>query len=165
MKLSENKGKHTLGVAGFMYDHAKVLGLNPEEMYTLGLLHDVGYIYDAEGHAKNGGKLLKSQGYKFADCVYWHGSTPKTYMQENNVNSIPNELILLWMADLSIDSKGVYVGYGRRLNEICSRYGSDSVKYICAKDTIEYLIIWEFRNQDLYIGLSSIPKYGIEYTY
>ena len=42
-KINENKKKHMFGVVQFMYEQAPKYNLNPEEMYTLGLLHDIGY--------------------------------------------------------------------------------------------------------------------------
>ena len=45
-KINENKKKHMFGVAQFMYEQVPKYNLNPEEMYILGLFHDIGYIYD-----------------------------------------------------------------------------------------------------------------------
>lgn len=161
MRLRENKGRHCLGVAGFMHDHAPALGLDPYEMYLLGLVHDIGYIYGAKGHSAAGGKLLHEQGYKLAKCVSWHGETPKNYMNINLVNEPPIELILLWMADCSINTEGEYVGYDERLADILKRYGELSINYINSVDIITYLKEWEKRNKDVYPSLAEIPKRGI----
>lgn len=155
MKLKENKGRHMLGVAGFMHDHAEALGLDPHEMYLLGVLHDIGYIYGAKGHAEKGGKLLFNQGYKLAKCVSWHDETPQRYMEMNLVDEPPIELILLWMADLSVDTEGQVIGYDARLEDILNRYGAEDVNYVNAADTIKYLKEWEERNYDLYKLLRS----------
>ena len=54
-KINNNKKMHMFGVAEFMYTEAPKYGLNPEEMYVLGLLHDVGYIFDDwHNHEENG---------------------------------------------------------------------------------------------------------------
>lgn len=93
-------------------------GLNADELYTLGLLHDVGYAFlvkkDYEKHEKIGGEFLKSQGYKFWQEVYWHGVANSPYKSEY--------LDILNWADLHIDSEGNYVSFDERLEEISRRY-------------------------------------------
>lgn len=80
MSKDVNRMKHSLGVARKMKELA--LKRQPknlkfaEEMYTLGLLHDIGYEFDAgpKGHAVAGGEILKRTGYKYWREVSNHGS-------------------------------------------------------------------------------------------
>jgi hypothetical protein len=97
-----------------------------EEMFTLGYLHDIGYEFSnqSEDHPKIGGTLLKNQGYKYWREVFHHGAINGAYSS--------NELDLLNMADLTINSHGENVGVEQRLLDIKSRYGSDSHQYLNA---------------------------------
>ena len=141
--MNEHKALHSRGVAEFMYNKAESMGLDKDQMFLVGLVHDVGYIYGPTGHAKKGGQLLYDAGFRFAPIVSWHDSTPQKYNQINLVEEPPKALLLLWMADLQVSSTGEIIGYDARLKDIESRYGSESTQYINAKNTIYYLREWE----------------------
>ena len=42
--INAYKTAHMIGVAEYMRERAKDYGLNPDIMYAVGLLHDIGYI-------------------------------------------------------------------------------------------------------------------------
>lgn len=126
---------HCLAVAEKM--KAMCLDLNPRdfemanEMFTLGLLHDIGYELSDNpvGHSRRGGEFLERQGYKFSMEVYFHGSVSEVYSSF--------ALDLLNKADMSINSKGEDVGTEKRLAEILNRYGKDSYQYLNARTIID----------------------------
>lgn len=141
MIMSEKRIKHMHGVAEYMYRNANKYGLNPEEMYILGLLHDIGYVQGRLDHEVIGARLLEKEGYKHSSIVSWHGTTPLDYMRlrDCSVEDIPKELILLWEADVSVDSMGNEVGFKDRLTDIGLRYGFDSLPYRIVEETINWL--------------------------
>ena len=57
---------------------------------------------------------------------------------------IPGELILLWWADLMVESSGEHagevVGFKKRLESIKERHGEDSKQYKNSLETVEWLI-------------------------
>ena len=131
--------KHYFGVAQYMYEHADKYGLNREEMFVLGLLHDIGKVYSPINHEEKGAMLMSHLGYKMATFIAWHGTDPQSYMQSRMVEDIPNELRLLWEADMSIDGLGQNVGYEGRLLDIKERYGEESGVYETCVAIVEYL--------------------------
>lgn len=138
-KLSNKRIKHMHGVAEYMYENAEKYGLNADKMYILGLLHDIGYIVDNNEHEVMGARLLNESGYEHGDIISWHGTTPSDYMRLRDCESVPKELILLWEADMSIDSQGMEVSFVERLFDIRVRYGKDSIQYRKAKETVAWL--------------------------
>ena len=120
--ISEDRQKHIFKVAEFLKNYALNSGksnLEAEELYVLGLLHDIGYEFAEEKDYKNhniiGGEILKNLGYKHYKEVYYHGVINSPYQSEY--------LNLLNFADMHIDSEGNYVSFDRRLQEISERYG------------------------------------------
>lgn len=142
MKISEDRIKHMHGVAEYMYRNANKYGLNPEEMYILGLLHDIGYLRGKLDHEVNGAKVSMKSDYKYSSLISWHGTTPLDYMRlrDCSIEDIPKELILLWEADLSVNSLGYEVSFNERLKDIGLRYGFDSIQYRLAKEKITWLM-------------------------
>ena len=98
-----------------------------EEMFILGYLHDVGYEFSEQqcDHANIGGEMLRNQGYKYWKEVSYHGKLEVDYSSE--------ELDMLNMADMRIDSKGNDVGVEKRLEDIATRYGKASMQFIEAE--------------------------------
>lgn len=122
--IRDNKMRHIHSVAEWMYDHAHEYNLNPEEMYVLGLLHDIGYLRTKTGHATIGAHILKSTGLdrRFLYAIENHGT------DLHDVKVTP-ELLLLKRADLQINSAGDFVGYTARLKDLKTRYGANSTQY------------------------------------
>ncbi len=118
--IDETRKKHSFAVAELMKEYEMNRGgKNAEELFILGLLHDVGYEFvDQNGfslHNKIGGEALKRQGYKYWKEVYWHGIYNSPYQSEY--------LDILNWADMHIDHKGQKVSFEERLDGISSRYG------------------------------------------
>ena len=142
MQISKERIAHMHGVAEFMYQHAEEYGLkNKDEMYLLGLIHDIGYLYGKkEQHEQLGAELLGLDTY-YGKFVQFHSFTPQEYMDYHKIlaSEIPNEMIFLWTADLSVDLTGEAVGFKKRLEDIGNRHGFDSEPYKKCKETILWL--------------------------
>lgn len=134
-KLSNNRLLHVNAVANFMYEHAEGDNEYKQDMYILGLLHDIGYISgESKGHSKTGGLMLRNNGYKYWEEVYYHGQIEAIGIYNSY------ELDLLNSADLQINSKGEFIGVDTRLLDIRNRYGEDSYQYRNANIIIEDLM-------------------------
>ena len=133
---------HSVGVAKFMAEWASLHpkeGLMPDEMYILGLLHDIGKIYPAnfdmntgkekpnvngniyKGHAHKGGSLLSDLGFHFAKEVEHHGDSDSYFFSV--------KLLLLNLADLSVNGEGNIISIKERIDDVGVRYGLDSEEY------------------------------------
>lgn len=146
--ISNKRIRHMHSVAELMYKFAdtfKCSVLTPEELYFLGLNHDIGYLYGKENHEENGTEFFSKDGF-MKKCIRWHGSTPAEYKEYYGCNDfdIPHELILLWWADLMVESSGdnagVVVGFDERLNSISERFGRESKTYQSCNEKAEWLI-------------------------
>lgn len=117
--INKYKMAHSIGVAEYMRENAWRYNLDGEEMYVLGLLHDIGYIYGREGHEKSGFKLLMNMGLKapYLTAINLHGRNP--YEIEKEVGfSLREEcpaLVLLYEADMSVNAQGFKVGFDGRI--------------------------------------------------
>lgn len=128
--MDDNRIKHCYAVAKKMVELGKEKDLSEEqlkELFVLGYLHDIGYQFGTnENHNIIGGNILKDSNYKYWEEVYYHGISDSKY------KSI--YLNILNKADMMIDKYGNDVGFDKRLEDIKSRYGEDSIQYInCAK--------------------------------
>jgi len=128
--------KHSISVARKMVEIGKSYKLNDnelQELFVLGYNHDIGYEFVENGinHNVVGGNILKRNGYKYWQEVYYHGE-PNT-----NYNSL--YLIILNKADMQIDKYGNDVGYDKRLKDIKKRYGIDSIPYKKSKEIINII--------------------------
>ena len=58
----------------------------------------------------------------------YHGFTPQEYMEFTGCpeDEIPQELILLWEADMMVDLTGQVVGYQQRCDDILARRGKQT---------------------------------------
>lgn len=134
--IRDNKIRHMTAVANYMYEHAKDYGLNPEQMYTLGLLHDIGYLHGSVGHSSYGADMLSRMHLddRFTYAIANHGEDLSLMFV------VSPELKLLVEADLQIDSDGNFIGFEERLNQIRERYGDTSTQYIKTKSSMCYLL-------------------------
>ena len=131
--IDENRIKHILSVARLMKENATKWGLDPEEMFTLGYLHDIGYEFGgSEEHHINGASLLAKQGYKYIQEILYHGKPDVGYESP--------ALDLLNFADMHINKKGEYVSFADRLEDIANRRGKDSPHYKNCKVVIDRLL-------------------------
>lgn len=121
--LSNNKLIHSKAVAEKMRSKALELGWDitrAEDMYLLGLLHDVGYIVSKNHHANAGALLLARNNYRYSFEVQHHGRP---------VDNPSDELLLLWWADLTTLYNGWEATLKHRLKDVEIRYGVDSYQY------------------------------------
>lgn len=157
--INRYKMAHCVGVAEYMRDNADTYNLNKDEMYVLGLLHDIGYLNGRKNHEENGYELLESMGLnrKCLFAVKNHSADPYELIMNNEYkkfildacedivprevedNYIPKELCLLYEADLSVDARGYRVGFEKRLEDIRTRYGNDGIEYNRAKTIVQFL--------------------------
>ena len=139
--INKNRELHMFGVANYMYQNAEKHNLDKNEMYLLGLMHDIGYLIDEKNHEEIGGEFLKSQNYKYADFIKNHAILPSIYMKLKDCteSEISKELILLWTADMSIDLNGKNIGFDERLKDIGLRHGKDSTAYKNSEKMIDWL--------------------------
>lgn len=124
MEITENRLKHSHAVAIKMKELAEektfLFPVSPDEAFVLGMLHDIGYAFvdKQQEHANAGGIILKEQGYKYWQEVYYHGIAQTDY------NSAM--LKLLNYADMITGPDGRYMSIEDRINDIADRYGNDS---------------------------------------
>ena len=117
---------HSLAVANKMVEIGKSFNLKEyelEELFVLGYNHDIGYKFCKENIEHNiiGGDILKRNGYKYWKEVYYHGNPSADY------DSL--YLKILNMADMQIDKYGNDVDFKKRLEDIKSGYGENSIEY------------------------------------
>lgn len=146
--INRYKMAHNIGVAEYMRENAEKYHLSPDEMYVLGLLHDIGYLSGRVGHEKVGADILNAIGLNqnYVYAIKYHGLNPKLIEEkpydsfdfETAYKDLP-ELVLLYEADMSIDARGYRVGFKARLDDIGQRYGYDSIAYKNASDTVDYV--------------------------
>lgn len=135
--FDKDRLKHSISVDRKMVEIGKEYCLSEEELkelFVLGYNHDIGYEFcnDNMKHNIIGGEILKNDEYKYWKEVYHHG----------NPNTDYSSLFLkiLNMADMQIDKYGNDVGYEKRLEDIKSRYGENSIQYINANKVIDSFI-------------------------
>ena len=130
--IDEDRNKHIFAVARLMKENAEKIGLDKQEMFTLGLLHDIGYEFGgSEEHHTVGAEILRKQNYKYYKEVLYHGKPNTGYSSK--------ALDLLNFADMHIDKKGNFVSFEDRLEDIKSRRGEDSPHYKNSKAIIDEL--------------------------
>lgn len=141
--INKYKMAHCIGVAEYMRENAEKYGLDKNEMYTLGLLHDIGYLEGRVGHEENGYEILEGLGMndKYLFAVINHGTNPYEVEESVNMDLLVGNapLVLLYEADMSIDARGYNVGFDGRLKDIGERYGYDHIAYQTASDTVNYV--------------------------
>ncbi len=163
--IHKYKMAHMVGVAEYMRNNAKKYSLNPDMMYVVGLLHDIGYLEGRRHHEEFGAELLKetfSIGFNVSisndiyQAIKLHGTSPKQILDKSKLQN--DVLLLLYEADQQIDAEGHFVGFNGRLNDIKRRYGEDSVAYQTSFETIEFVKSeLEKRN------LRPLSRYDVEY--
>lgn len=141
--IPDERIRHMHGVAEYMYRNAEKHQLRSDQMYVLGLLHDIGYMNGKIAHEAFGANLIKSLGFEmdYVIAILWHGSKPSDFLAltKKTAKNVPNEMILLWEADMHVNSKGEEVTYDDRLLDIRERYGEDSNEYKNCQEIIDFL--------------------------
>lgn len=131
--IRDGKLFHIRAVAEAMRDAALAMGWGEEraeDMFLLGLVHDVGYVRQPVGHAAAGAEILSRSSYAYAEEVRLHG----TYVADPSP-----ELELLWLCDLSVDSRGRRCGLTSRLRHVAERFGEDSLQMRDVRRIAEHL--------------------------
>lgn len=128
-KLNSKVILHCKGVAEVMYTLAKE---NKDEMYALGILHDIGKLHGFKNHGEAGARITSDIGVKYHKEILYHGKVQNDYKS--------NELNLLNAADLSVDAEGNIIGYKKRIEDIGVRYGFDSNEYRDAMELSKSLL-------------------------
>lgn len=124
MEITINRLKHSKAVAIKMKEldtaNPEKYPCDPNEMFVLGMLHDVGYEFSEkpEQHANRGGEILRTQGYKYWREVHYHGISQDEYNSP--------ELRLLNYADITTGPSGENMTVQERINDIAVRYGKGS---------------------------------------
>ena len=134
MVLTDGRAAHMHGVAEYMYKKAPSFGLDPNEMFLLGYLHDIGHIINTtEDTNVAGGMFLASSGYKNAYTVLCH----KKLLTPDDITSL--KLQLLTEADMHIGMDGQDIGYDQKLKAIARACGTNSIEYEIFKKNVEFL--------------------------
>jgi putative nucleotidyltransferase with HDIG domain len=140
--ISNARMQHSLAVARKMKKIAESM-IPPlpkykcEELFLLGYLHDIGYEFtnNQDEHAHVGGEILSRQEYKYWKEVYYHGDPNAEYWSD--------ALVLLNIADLTIDHNGKEVDIKERLDGIAKRYGKGSKQVLDAEALVNYSALEE----------------------
>lgn len=156
--INKYKMAHMIGVAEYMRERAEDYGLDPDICYTVGLLHDIGYLCGRNGHEAKGREILESLGVtdeNTLQAVQRHGMRPEYVRNIYNENISPL-LVLTYEADLSVDARGFRVGFDKRLEDIDTRYKGMSCyeeAINTATETVEFVKQWQKEN-----GVDRPPK-------
>ena len=113
--FGKDKAVHSLAVANFMKSWAPAVGVNENDAWLIGYLHDIGYILDKEGHSVLGSDMLSQHSEYLADYVRRHDTTEPIR---------DNMEFLLKLADLSVDGNGNFVGVISRIRSLRLSSGS-----------------------------------------
>lgn len=139
--INRYKMAHCIGVAEYMRERAEDYGYNPDVMYIIGLLHDVGYINGRSCHEEYGAELLRVLGIddEVAFAIEHHGEKASDVEEKFGTDSINGIYVLLLEADTSVDARGFRVGFDGRLADITERYGKGHNAVETVKANIEYI--------------------------
>ncbi len=157
--ISNERVAHMGGVARVMYNAWGMFDLHynysRDAAYMIGLIHDMGYMHGKEDHELNGSKIFEEFDTGIADIIRLHGKTPEEVLKllemhyDTNIykyepgDYIPAEIVLLWFADMMVESSGDkaghIVGFEKRLEGIKSRYGENSHAYKVCSEQIQFL--------------------------
>lgn len=150
--------KRSLAIAKKMNELAKVKRPNDEnyaeDMYLLGLLHDIGYRTNPERHEVCGGLQLMRQGYKYWEVISNHGKPDSTFQSE--------ELQLLNIADMAIDENGEEMPYDYIVRTIDEKYGASSEQAINTHKIITQMEKSEEIDDSLYCSGKAAGKSALE---
>ncbi len=146
--INKYKMAHCIGVAEFMRENAEKYGIDPDVAYTVGLLHDIGYLEGRRDHEATGADILTATFGENVDrsvinAIAYHGTNPYKLNQED----ITPIHVLLIDADMSVNARGFRVGHEDRLKDIARRYGTDGIEFETASATVRY--VEEYQDKQL----------------
>lgn len=138
MYISEQRLRHELRVAKKMRNlvlkHPEICSASPDDMFSLGYLHDCGKGYGDIEHARVGGEVLKREGFRFWKEVSHHGNPFTSYHSP--------ELDLLNWADMTVTPNGKDIAIEKRLEDVERRYGRGSKAWKKASAMSENIRAW-----------------------
>lgn len=139
--INRFKMAHMIGVAEYMRERAKDYGLNPDVMYTVGFLHDIGYVKGRAEHEKHGAEILGAIGVDedILFAIAHHGENAREVQKEYGKECITPEFVLTLEADMSVNAQGYRVGFEGRLADIEKRYGKEHIAVATVKDNIAFI--------------------------
>ena len=139
--INKYKMAHMIGVSEYMRERAADYGLNPDIMYTIGLLHDIGYVNARADHERYGAEMLSAIGVDehITFAIAHHGENLYDVEKNYGKDAITSGFILVMEADMSVDVRGYRVGFDGRLADIIRRYGEDHIAVATVKDNIRYI--------------------------
>ena len=125
--ISDDRIHHMLGVARLMSQRAHLFGLDEQEMFALGLLHDIGYEYAREKseHPAVGSEMMERVGFKYFEAIAGHGDA--AYELEDK--TLEDALALLNWCDMSVGPDGQRVSMEKRIDDVERRFGRDNLIY------------------------------------
>jgi predicted hydrolase (HD superfamily) len=138
LQITDDRLHHILAVATKMRELAEtehnIYPVDPDEAFTLGMLHDIGYQFvdEQKQHAHAGGEVLEKQGYKYSKEIYYHG------VKQDEYDS--SMLQLLNYADMTTGPAGQSLTLQERINDIADRYGKDSQQVADAVELADFLV-------------------------
>lgn len=136
-KLDQNRVNHIYGVAKNCYHIAKVFGEAEEfarEMFTLGMLHDVGYSFaEPKDHAKVGGDVAKRVSFSYHDDISKHGIYTSDGAIPIDIKTPSKALTILDLADFLTNSDGSIVTAKERIEGMVERYGEGSIPHFLSQ--------------------------------
>lgn len=143
--INKYKMAHMIGVAEYMRERAEDYNLNPDEMYAVGLLHDIGYIGGRQGHEQYGAEIMRNLGmdYDVLFAINHHGENMKDVAAQYGKDNLYPVYVLMVEADMSVDARGYRVGFEGRIADIKNRYGEDHIAYATVNDNIEFIKEWQ----------------------
>lgn len=129
--ISKERIRHMVSVAEYMHDNAYKYKLNPEEMYIVGLLHDIGYLFGREQHEQSGADILSQMGFSslYTEPIAAHNKPANEEMSPDQEDIHK----LLVEADLMVDHLGNTAGIEQRLLGIENRYGKAEEYDACVR--------------------------------
>ncbi len=156
--INKYKIAHMIGVAEYMRENAPRYQLDPEEMYTIGFLHDIGYLYGRNAHEEKGSALLVGMGLDpaYANAIKHHGTMPKAIDWQNpHEETFHRVLRLLYEADYCIDTKGHRIAPEERASEIIERAKKSLEDGVINKETYVQL-------KETVLDTASFVRKGLE---
>lgn len=127
-----------------MYTCAPKYNLKPDEMYMLGILHDIGFINDdsnENNYTEYGDDLLEriglisKKGKSFRHIIKLNNTVPDFIMDWKKASH--RMRYLLYEAEMNVSSSGKIIDYDRRLQNLYEVY--DEEIYEKGKAIVEWL--------------------------
>lgn len=169
--INQYKMAHMIGVAEYMRERAGdynkgtyidvssycpepiPINIDPNVAYTIGLLHDIGYLEGRANHEKSSFLLLAKMGMnnELTRAIADHGTNPYEILEECKgrdwgLDAITPIAVLLYEADMSVNAQGYRVGFEKRQQDILERLEGTEFYEATKKntaDTIRFVKEWQ----------------------